>query len=551
VIQIAFAGHNRPHDLGPPRLVSAALAAAFEMIRAAGVDHALLLTGLAPGADELAAKAWRDANLGKIHAVFPFLEDGKRLNIGPGGVAASATWLDGAAAEAQGRNPHLKQTRMIVEAADLVVVVWTGEPAKGAGGTADAVLCALDLNLPVLWIQPSKAHPLRIIRPEKLPSDFHFPEFQEALHRGRLDHVEIATPEILAKIFEAAPASAHAHHEQAKLRRSRVDDVLHRTLWKTYRAFRRHVGGRVKLDTPDLSVPASLEAQHGFQELSAAHHYADHIANRLSAVHRSEQVLLVLTMIAAAVVGSLWNIWPELKVTTIWIELILAVAALLVWATASDRRQHEHWSIERHRAERLRLERAGWVIGIGVAGATAGPPGIRPAVVRPTARAPGLPTGRFDAERVASWGKWAMAELVDGQASYHRAISAIEGRIAHRIHRVEDVSFLFLFVVFTLYVALDAVHTHAEWLSGVVAVTGTIVPALAAASLALEAKLEFAEQSARSKRIAATLESLADTLGPNPSLDALQDVGRVAMRLHLAEASRWQEGTDRRQLLRA
>jgi hypothetical protein len=553
VIQIAFAGHNRPHDLGPPKRISAALAAAFEMIRAAGVDEALLLTGLAAGADELAAEAWRQAGLGGIHAVFPFLDDAPRAKVEFDGMTVTNTWLDGAAAEAQGRNPHLKQTRMIVEAADLVVVVWTGEPAKGAGGTADAVLCALELNLPVLWIQPTRAHPIRLIRPERLPSDFHFPEFQEALHRGRLDHVEIATPEILRNVFDGAPRHADASGEHAHRRRSGIDDALHNTVWKTYRAFRRHVGGRVKVDTPDVTVPPSLQVQPGFQLLSAAHVSADHIANRLSSVHRSEQVLLVLTMIAAAIVGSAPSIWPEFKVTAVWIELGLSVAALLVWATASDRRQHELWSRERHRAERLRLERAGWVIGIGVAGAMAGPPGSRSSHVRPAARA-GLPSGRFDGERVQSWGAWAMGELVYGQAGYHRAVSAVEGRIAHRIHWIEDVSFLFLFAVFTLYVALHATASDAHfpaWISGFVAMTGTIVPALAAASIALEAKLEFQEQSARSRRIAATLDSLGEELGPTPSLDALQDVGRIAMRLHMAEVSRWQDGTDRRQLLRA
>lgn len=553
LIQIAFAGHNRPQDLGPHRLVSTALTAAFEMIRAAGVEEALLLTGLAVGADELAAKAWREVGLGEIHAVFPFLDDAAKINIGPGGLASSATWLDGAGAEARGRNPHLKQTRLIVEAADLVVVVWTGEPAKGAGGTADAVLSALELNLPVLWIQPSKAHPLRLIRPEKLPSDFHFPEFQEALHRGRFDHVEVATPEALRKVFAAAAPPARAHHTAAGAKRSRVDEAMHKSLWNTYRTFRRHIGGRAKIDSPDIPIPASLEAQPGFRLLSASYLTADHIANRLSAVHRSEQVLLVFTMIVAAIIGSSSALWPELKVTSVWIELGLSVAGLLVWATASDRRQHEHWSEERHRAERLRLERAGWVIGIGVAGAL-GPSRIHPSVGRAAARGSGLPSGKFDGARVQSWGAWAMAELVHGQVAYHRSVSIIEGRIAHRIHRLEDIAFIFLFAVFTLYVVLHFITSDDHlpgWISGIVVMTGTIVPAFGAASIALEAKLEFQEQSARSKRIAATLQALGEGLGPSPSLDEIQDVARNAMRLHLAEASRWQDGTSRRGLLRA
>jgi hypothetical protein len=184
----------------------------------------------------------------------------------------------------------------------------------------------------------------------------------------------------------------------------------------------------------------------------------------------------------------------------------------------------------------------------------AGPPRLRGDAGRTDLRAAGLPTGAFDRARVESWGAWAMGELVHGQASYHRAVSTIEGRISHRIHRVEDVSFLFLFVIFTAYVVMHALFddTHfPHWATGIVVMTGTVVPAVGAASIALEAKLEFQEQSARSRRLSATLEALGEELGPTPSLDALQDVGRMAMRVHLAEASRWQEGTIRRQLLRA
>ena len=76
-------------------------------------------------------------------------------------------------------------------------------------------------------------------------------------------------------------------------------------------------------------MPASLAAQPGFQALTAAQARSDHMANRLSAVHRSEQVLLVLAMITAALVGSAPAIWSDFKVAAVWIELSLSAAALL------------------------------------------------------------------------------------------------------------------------------------------------------------------------------------------------------------------------------
>ncbi|MDB5451818.1 MAG: hypothetical protein JWO33_396 [Caulobacteraceae bacterium] len=557
MIQVAFAGHNRPHDLGRHGPVIAGLDAAFAMLQEAGVGQARLLTGLATGADELAAAAWRRTGLGPVHAVFPFVEEPHQPPIGPAGLADSATWLDGAASEADGRNPHLKQTRLIVETADLVVVVWNGEPARGAGGTADAVLSALELGLPVLWVKPSDHQRLRMIRPELLPSDFHFPEFREALEKENLRHLEIATPLNLRQVLgldAPSPENAEANPKRSGWH-DWLDEWLHRWLWKTHRNFRVLVGGKVEGVEPGPETPPDLAGQPGFKFLTAAYAEADLRANRLSAVHRSEQLLLILAMIAAAIIGSIPDLVHGFKLPAVVIELTLGVAALMVWATASDSRQHEQWGLQRYLAEQLRLERAGWTLGVSLASvgvASRAPNQLD--VARDARRAAGLPHGRYLPERVHAWGAWAMSELVQGQSGYHRAIGVRDGRIAHRIHFAEDMSFLALFVLFCAYLALHFAMPHdahmPEWVGGVVSMGGVVVPAMAAATMALEAKLEFGEQSERSKRIAAALETLARRLGPSPSFDELQHVARAAMRLHIAESSHWREGVSRRRLFR-
>lgn len=123
-IQVAFAGHNRPGDLGDVDAVAAGLQAAFEMLAAAGLRQGRLLTGFAPGADPVAAGAWNAAGLGSVHVVYPFVDDSaQNPSTAPIG---SATWLDGATTRLYGRNPHLAQTRWLIGAADLLIVVWTG-----------------------------------------------------------------------------------------------------------------------------------------------------------------------------------------------------------------------------------------------------------------------------------------------------------------------------------------------------------------------------------------------------------------------------------------
>ena len=133
-IQVAFAGHNRPEDLGDPAQAWAGLENAFALLAQAGVADARLVTGLAPGADLLAAEAWKAAGRGPVHAGFPFLDD--TVEGGAAALMDAGAWLDGHATEKLGRNPYLAQTRWLIGAADLLVVVWTGEHGRGAGGTA-------------------------------------------------------------------------------------------------------------------------------------------------------------------------------------------------------------------------------------------------------------------------------------------------------------------------------------------------------------------------------------------------------------------------------
>jgi hypothetical protein len=115
------------------------------------------------------------------------------------------------------------------------------------------------------------------------------------------------------------------------------------------------------------------------------------------------------------------------------------------------------------------------------------------------------------------------------------------------------VAFFWFFVLFTFYITSETAgfYKHLpEWLSGVVSMTGAVVPAFAAAAMAMESKLELQEQSERSSRIATTLERLAARLNEDPSFESMQNLAREAVRLHLAESGHWQEGVVRRRLFR-
>lgn len=540
-VQVAFAGHSRTADLGDKAAMADELKAAFAMLAEAGVTEARLLTGLARGADILAAKAWRAARLGPVHAVFSFLHDT------PGRDAADllehGTWLDGAATQDHGRNPYLAQTRWLIGAADLLVVVWTGKHARGAGGTADAVRLALEHGVPVLWLRPGGSGP-KLIRPERLEEDFGFLEFLEQLTFAGTPLVQDATPAALHR----ALADLDLVRKLEPLGAGGLSDPENLPTPRAYWLFRRVLGGRPAPVTPH-PVPADLEAQPGFVRLTHAHARADRQANELGAVHRSHQVILLMVAILAAVAGSVSSLWPAVKITMVGIELVLAVIALMIWRDSERGLRHQRWGEARRLAEDLRLERAAWAIGVSTA-----PHGVHltsTADARHERRLAGLPTGRFDQERIEAWGQWAMDQLVAGQAAYHRQQSGINGRISHRVHQLDIFSFSVLLAMLVGY--LGAVGVMAivgrdtpHWLSGIVFMTGAIVPAIGAAGLALEATLSLGEEAQRSRVLAERLDALARDLGPG----RYPAVANAAIRLQRVQEDHWTEGAVRRRLVR-
>ena len=545
-LQIAFAGHNRSEDLGDHAEVSEGLSRVFALLAETGVARARLLTGLAPGADQLAAKAWRAHGLGPVHAVFPHLKDGS-------GAAArklmdAATWLDGRQAEKVGRNPHLAQTRWLIASADLLVAVWTGREARGGGGTADAVRLALEHGIPVLWVKAQADGAILLIRPEHLDDDFGFLEFMEEL---RFEREPLVTPAAVATVGRALGHLEDAEDEPDESRPAPQWKVL-RPLWRTYALFRRILGGSAPPFVPALP-PADLLAQPGFAALTEAQQRADEQASRLGAMHRSQQIILLALAIVAATVGSAAAFWPAIKLVSMIAELSLAVIALWIWRDSERGRRHEQWGAARRLAEDLRLERVAWTLGVNT-GSHKGElsSGVR---ARRARRLAGLPEGLFDQTRVKAWGDWSVQELISGQGAYHRAQAAINGHTAHRVHQIENLSFIAFLTVLSGYVAaslildLEAARTPG-WLGALVAMTGAVVPAIGAASLALEATLSLAEEARRSEVLATRLEAIAGGLGPAPRIEALQAAAKAAIRLARVQEDHWLEGTGRRRLYR-
>jgi hypothetical protein len=301
-------------------------------------------------------------------------------------------------------------------------------------------------------------------------------------------------------------------------------------------------------------APVDLATQPGFTLLTQVHTAADEEARLLGAVHRSHQVILLGVAILAAIAGSSSAVWSSLKVIMVAVELALALGAFFVWLDAERGQRHRRWGEARKLAEDLRIERVAWAVGLSTAapGNRRGP-GPR---ARDARRRAGLPNGAFDDTRTAAWGGWAVQEAVTAQASYHQDQARISGRISHRIHLVENVSFYVLLVVLTgdlLFAAAAAFvgYSTPHPFTGLVAMAGAIIPAIGAAGLALEATLSLGEEARRSQALRAELAGLAESLGPDPTLGRVRAVVKQAIELERAQEEHWTEDSTRRRLVRA
>jgi len=547
-IQAAFAGHRRASDVGDPARLEAKLAASVEILKEAGIGRARLLVGLAEGADSLAAKVWRQAQLGPCHAILPFLQEG-RGRVGPTHAAQTGTWLDGAASEETGANPHLAQTRWLLAQADVLIVVWSGKARRGAGGTADAVRLALESGIPILWINPTEDGP-RLIPPLRLHHWADAGELMERLPTATTPIVAAVEAQALRDLMDLQPRPAPGTE-----RLGRLDAWLERWLWRTFALFQSAVGGRSPA-RPARPVPEDLAAQPGFQFITLALRAADARANHLSAVHRSEQILLLAAAVAASVVGATPVFAPALKLEAVIGELGVGLFAFAVWWAAQRSRQHEQWTTARRQAEQLRVNRAGWTLGTSTR--RVGSPSMQhehQLLARPILRQAQPPLGAYDAARIAAWTPWAMDELVAGQADYHRRQGERNRRISHRVQVAADAGFVVLLIGLAATAALAAWPASVRalfpgWLAPAAIAVGVIVPAIAAACIALEAKLQFDEQAERSARLVERLSDLAAEVGEAPGLMQAQGAFRAAAEWLLAEADQWREGAGRRRLSR-
>lgn len=153
--RIAITGH-RGLNADTARLVEAGIRAELGEVR----DGLVGISCLADGADQIFARVVLEAG-GRLEVVVPAARyrDGLPVEAHAGYdelLARAASVRQLAHVESTER-AHMEASALMLEAADRVVAVWDGKPARGYGGTADVVAEARRRGLPVTVIWPSGA----------------------------------------------------------------------------------------------------------------------------------------------------------------------------------------------------------------------------------------------------------------------------------------------------------------------------------------------------------------------------------------------------------
>lgn len=518
--------------------------------------------------------------------------------------------LDGEASlrESPPRDAHLEQTRWLVRWADILIVAWNGELAAGTGGTADTVALALRKGMPVLWIDGAT---IRLLSAERLWLDQSFSELVDALgDAGRRDRTAPeasadALCELLAPML-APPAAKpsdqgqeHGHgnniDEETAARRDYASGnrvapapwtgwtglpgflldqarfVPARLLVAGWRAFY----GRLKpkptgAPQPDAVTDEQIaQAKRDAQDIAhpmidAAFRAADAKASFYGDLHRAMQAFLLVIAVLAVVAATIPAIFDKLKFWMVLVELILLGFAFWSMHLGFFATSHQRWSDIRRLAERLRALRATWPLGFDVGDYSA-----LPAVswtewqARAILRAAGPPksvVARDRRDAVVTALRLDPDGIVRGQSGYNASTTLRMHRLQRALHRIENWTFcglmgalaIFLLVYWFFFAAVPDDHSvramvkHA--VGGAILMLSAIIPTVAAACLAIDAKLGIEENARRSESLAEQFSVIDLKMADTKSFAYVEELLRDAAQLLTKDIDGWRDAAVRRRI---
>jgi len=546
-----------------------------------GVPPSLrMVTALAAGADSIVA----EAAIGEgydLNIVLPYPAQTYRQDFSPAElVRFDLLWAHDAPAttrtelDMSGKPGDPEAYRaaghLMLAHVDVLIAVWDGAPAAGAGGTEEILAEACRRGLTVITISPEGEMALwqapetaadPYLDGSRVPIDLDGPtgdalrvRVRQALElpEGRYsDESHHGRPEVPSKALESfrdnrtragSYAVVYSLLKSTLLGRPRfalrVDySTSNRAAdghWRRIEEVATEIGGAAMAERIEHSIRRRWEA-------------ADNLANHYANLYRSAFVGNFFLAAAAVFVGLL-IVFPlghdssrdllDKKAALVSIELVFIGIILVKTYLGNREGWHRRWLDYRSLAESLRPARLHVLAGSSPArpgtlvGATPGEAWVA-WYVRASLREIVPPDARLDAEALRKVLMTARDCEIDSQIAYHRQNSEQMQRLEHRLELIAQLLFLCTFLSGALFLAFYAVHTvksdnHlAHDVKPWVTFLGGTLPVLGAAIFGIRATGDFRSSARQSKRMLAELERLRGIVDAELAEPRRQDVVRV------------------------
>jgi Protein of unknown function (DUF4231) len=491
-----------------------------------------LVSGLAAGADLMAAEAaqflaWQTQFLlpESIHHFKARLSPDEQLAFEQVlAKSSSPTEINVYGDEARAAEPHAALGELLLQNIDLLVAVWDGASGRGKGGTAELISEALELQIPVLWLD---ADDLSLIR---------YLDNAVSVAGSDHDNTWLDKTQRYLDMLLLPPTVADERQASERLHDYALEKERRWNLGLAFPLFQFLFAGR-KLRKTDLRLEqAETAIDKGWQQelqqdptgtlgntgarVYAQYAQADMLANYYAQLYRSASVMnYVFTAISVlmALMGLLVSDW---KLWWVLLELGLISLVLINTSVGNKARWHQKWLDYRQLAESLRvmlklspLAVNGQLFPSQLAQLHRGQ-GNRWVewYLSAVSRSINLPGAVINPSIVGQF-KQGLADYATDQALYHQRTAAIAHHTDHRLHILGNLclygTVLSCLVFLLCYLVMPALAASLKyWVTFFCAV----LPAFGAAAFGLRHHGDYEGVALRSKATANHLNQFKNSI---------------------------------------